>query len=257
VIKRKWNRDARWQEIKQQLESQPVIQISELASYFEVSVETVRKDIDEMAMRGMVVRTHGGAANAKTASEPTLLQRAEVLIEERKKISLAALPKVNNGDVLMIDASATCVHFGRLLAKERESLTVITNSFSVAEAVACNQTFTTLILPGIYNAHENASYGGSVLEFIQRYQADHCFSSCGALTSGGPTEVDTEVACLKRAMIQRSKLSTLLIDHSKLCSGKLETVCPLSQLDEVICDITPTEEIQSALEKASVKLYVL
>lgn len=254
---KKWNKNARWQEIKQKLDLQPVIQISELAGHFGVSVETVRRDIDAMVAEGVVIRTYGGAVNSKIASEPTLTQRAEVLVEERKKISLAVLPRVSDGDVLMIDASATCVHFGRLLAQERERLTIITNSFAVAEAVARNQTFTTLMLPGIFNAHENASYGGLTLEFVQHYQADHCFSSCGALTTAGPTEVNAEVACLKRAMIQRSRRKTLLIDHSKLCPGKLETVCPLAQIDEVVCNTPPGEDVQSALRQSSVKLYVL
>tara|TARA_R110000823_G_scaffold315689_1_gene449871 strand:- start:18510 stop:19292 length:783 start_codon:yes stop_codon:yes gene_type:complete len=257
VTKRKWTKKARWREIREQLDRQPVVQISEMADYFDVSVETVRRDIDSMATEGLVIRTYGGAANSRIASEPTLEERTEVLIDERKRISLAALPRISNGDVLMMDASATCVHFGKLLARERTDLTVITNSFSVAQALASNSTFTVLILPGVFNAHENANYGGLTVEYLQRYQADHCFSSCGALTPRGPTEVNAEVACLKRAMIQLSKQTTLLIDHSKLGSGKLETVCPLDQISEIVCDANPTEEVQLALQRASVKLCLI
>ena len=257
MTKRKWTKKARWREIREQLDRQPVVQISEMADYFDVSVETVRRDIDSMATEGLVIRTYGGAANSRIASEPTLEERTELLIDERKKISLAALHRVSDGDVLMMDASATCVHFGKLLARERTDLTVITNSFAVARALASNYTFTVLMLPGVFNAHENANYGGLTVEYLQRYQADHCFSSCGALTPRGPTEVNAEVACLKRAMIQLSKQTTLLIDRSKLGSGKLETVCPLDQISEIVCDANPSEEVQLALQRASVNLCLI
>lgn len=252
----KRNRQERWNEVSRMLRHQPVVQIAELATLFGVSAETVRRDIDGMAEQGLLARAYGGAAALQTANEPDLAQRSTILVEERQRMAAEALKLVRDGDVLMIDASATCVPFARMLAANRQRLTVVTNSFSVANAMSGNAGMEVLLLPGRFDAHENASLGSLTVEYLQRYQADLCVSSCGALTREGPTEVSTDVASLKRIMIQRSRYTALLVDHSKFSRGKLERVCPLSAVRHVICDTAPHEELAQAIRTSGGMLIV-
>lgn len=238
------------------LRHQPVVQIAELATLFGVSVETVRRDIDGMAEQGLLVRAYGGAAAIQTANEPDLAQRSTILVEERQRMATEALKLVRDGDVLMIDASATCVPFARMLAMHRKHLTVMTNSYAVANALSGNTGMEVLMLPGRFDAHENASLGSLTIEYLQNYQADLCVSSCGALTQEGPTEVSSDVASLKRTMIQRSRYTALLVDHSKFSRGKLERVSPLSAVRHVICDTAPHPELVKAIQASGGMLIV-
>lgn len=238
------------------LRHQPVVQIAELATLFGVSAETVRRDIDGMAEQGLLLRSYGGAAALQTANEPDLAQRATMLVEERQRMAAEALQLVRDGDVLMIDASATCVHFAGMLALHRERLTILTNSFAVANALADNPGMEVLMLPGRFDAHENASLGSLTTEYLQNFQADLCVSSCGAITEEGPTEVNSEVASLKRSMIQRSRYTALLVDHSKFGPGKLEKVCPLSKVRHVISDTAPHPRLAQAIQASGAMMVV-
>jgi DeoR/GlpR family transcriptional regulator of sugar metabolism len=252
----KRNRQQRWLEISQLLRNQSVVQIAELATRFGVSTETARRDIDGMAEQGLLIRSYGGAAALQTADEPDLAQRTTLLVQERQRIAEEALELVRDGDVLMMDASATCVHFARMLALHRERLTVVTNSFAVANALSTNGGIEILMLPGHFNAHENASFGSQSIQYLFNFQADLCISSCGALTAEGPTEVNSDVASLKRTMIERSRYTALLVDHSKLGPGKLEKVCKLGEIRHIICDTSPHPELASAIHNSGAMLVV-
>lgn len=252
----KRNRQQRWLEISQILRNQSVVQIAELATRFGVSTETARRDIDGMAEQGLLIRSYGGAAALQTADEPDLAQRTTMLVKERQRIAEEALGLVRDGDVLMIDASATCVHFARMLALHRKRLTIVTNSFAVANALSANAGIEVLMLPGRFDAHENASFGSQSIQYLHNFQADLCVSSCGALTTEGPTEVNSDVAGLKRTMIERSRYTALLVDHSKLGPGKLEKVCKLGDIRHIIFDAQPREELVSAIQSSGAMLVV-
>jgi len=254
--KEKRNRKQRWLEIAQILRHQPIVQIAELAALFNVSAETARRDIDGMAEQGLLLRSYGGAAALQTANEPDLAQRATMLVEERHRIAVEALGLVRDGDVLMIDASATCVHFAKMLALHRTRLTILTNSFAVANTLSANGGMEVLMLPGRFDAHENASLGSQAIQYLQNFQADLCVSSCGALTREGPTEVNSDVASLKRTMIERCQHTTLLVDHSKFGRGKLERVCGLPQIRHIICDTEPNSELAEAIQASGAMMVV-
>ncbi|RLK51566.1 DeoR family transcriptional regulator [Alkalispirillum mobile] len=249
-------RKERWLMIENMLEARPVVLISELASQFSVSVETVRRDIDAMAEAGLLERTYGGAAALKTAREPALNQRATLLAEERERIARVAAGMVRDGQVLMLDACATCLPLAQRLVVERRKLKVVTNSFALASAMAYNTTFQVIMAGGFYNSTEGANYGSETTEFLRRFTADHCFSSCGAVTAEGPTEVDSDVAGVKRVMLERAHHVTLLADHDKFRRPRLERVASLSTLDTLITDQEPPPDIVRALADAGVRLRI-
>jgi DeoR/GlpR family transcriptional regulator of sugar metabolism len=250
------NREQRWNIIQSMLERKPVVLISELAATFGVSTETARRDIDAMADAELVERTYGGATALRTGREPAFSQRASLLMEERKRMAAAAASRVRDNDVLMIDSSATCVHLAERLALERHNLQAITNSFAVASALAYNSTFRIIMASGFYQGTEGANYGSETTEFLRRFHADLCFSSCGALAPEGPTEVDSDVAAVKRVMFSQSRRVLLLADHSKFRRHRLELVGPLTDIDELITDQRPPASLQTALESASVRVLV-
>ena len=250
------NREQRWNIIQSMLERKPLVLISELASIFGVSTETARRDIDAMADADLVERTYGGATALRTGREPAFSQRASLLMEERKRMATMAALTVRDNDVLMVDSSATCVHLAERLALDRHNLQIITNSFAVASALAYNSTFRIIMASGLYQGTEGANYGSETTEFLRRFHADWCFSSCGALAPEGPTEVDSDVTAVTRVMFSRARKVILLADHSKFRRPRLEVVGPLTDIDELITDQPPPANLQQALQEAGVKVLV-
>lgn len=243
-------------DIQALLATQPVVQIGALAARFRVSAETVRRDIDAMAAEGLLSRTYGGAAALHTAQEPSLGQRSGFNVDARRRMADRAAARVHEDEVLMMDASATCLHLAHRLVVDRRRLTIITNSAAMAQSLAANPGFEILLAPGRFDTNENAGYGALCTAFIARFNADHCFSSCGSLTADGPTEVASDLAAVKRVMIERAQRTTLLVDHAKFGPGKLECVCPLTAINTLICDQTPPPALTAALHGAGVTVRV-
>lgn len=250
------NKNQRYERILHLLQIKPVVLISELAQEFNVSIETIRRDIDALAEQSLLQRTHGGATNMSTAKEGALNLRKNLLPQERMNIAKEAEKQVRNGQVLMFDSSATCTFLANRLAISRKELTVITNSFPIAIAISENPTHKIIMLPGQYKASEGSCYGPSTITDVQKFNADHCFSSCGSINTEGVTEYDQDVAALKREMIKRSRQTTILADHSKFGLGKLELVCGFDEIDSIITDQPIPDNIQKVLSTYHTELSI-
>lgn len=244
----------RQQRILAELRVSATLRISELASELGVSYETVRRDLEEMGESGLINRTYGGAVARPFGFEPAWNERANAMTAEREHIAALAIRFVQPGEVLMIDAGSTTLHFARRLAAELKNLTVITNSFAVAQAVATNPTMTVIACPGRYDVQEGGVVGPDCIAFLARYNANCAVIGASGLTTEGPNEANSNAAAVKRAMLARSQESMLLVDHAKFGQPNLEVVCSLGELDRVITDKAPAREFAQTLRQAEVEL---
>lgn len=256
LMKRKLGKQARRERIVAELRANPTVRISQLAKVFGVTTETVRRDVDNLSREGLVSRTYGGAAVTALAHEPSLDERAGILVEERTRIAQRAVGFVRPGDVLMIDSGATTSHFVRRLAVEFNDITVITNSIGHAAVIGTNPSIKVILCPGYYVARERGTYGPEVTEFLRRYRANQAFIGAGGMTIEGPNDVSAELCWVKRAMIERAADCTLLIDHGKFGNLGLEVICPLDRVTRVITDRPPPPEHQTIFLKGRPELVV-
>lgn len=239
-----------------ELQSNPTVRISTLAEEFQVSTETVRRDIDELSGRGLVSRTYGGAAATSMSREPALHERDDAMIAERERIARLAASLIEPDAVLMVDSGSTTAHFARRLAVLGTATTVITNGLGVATALGHCEAARVILCPGTYVGREHGVYGGEVTDFLGRYHANHAVIGAGGITAEGATDVDTQAAWVKRRMIERAERRMLLIDRGKFDVRLLEVICGLKQLDELVTDAAPPAAIRRALKGAGVTLHV-
>ena len=118
AIKKKLKKTERQARILGELRASPAIRISALAGELGVSTETIRRDLDELNQQGMLSRTYGGAAARPFGAEPTLSERYKEYVEERERVGALAARAIKPGQVLMIDAGSTTLHFARRLSAE-------------------------------------------------------------------------------------------------------------------------------------------
>lgn len=244
-------RDERHRRIIAELRSNPTVRISHLAGAFNVSTETVRRDIDDLSSRGLVARTYGGAA-APMGREPTIGERTAAMVEERRRIAALAAGTIAPGDVVMIDSGATTHHLAERIATLGIEITVITNGLDIAEAAGASGDVKVILCPGAYSAHERGVYGQDTCAFLERFHANLAFTSAGGLTAGGVTDVDPQAAWVKRAMVRRAERRLFLADHTKFNVRLLEIVMPLSHLTEVVTDRALPGNLAEAAEAAGV-----
>lgn len=246
----------RQERILKRLGSDVAVRISALAEAFAVTTETIRRDLDELSERGLLARTYGGAAVRSLSREPGVQLRSQALVDERQRIAEAAAALVEPGDVLMIDAGSTVAHFAAALAQAALEITVITNSLAVARALGQAETIAILVCPGDFRMTEEAVFGPETLAFLDRYHADIAFMGAGGVSAFEVTDADASGAWIKRKMIARAARSVLLADRTKMGGMQFSTVCPLSDIDDIITDAPVSDDMAAALREAGATLHV-
>ncbi len=124
-----------------------VVRIATLARTFDVTTETARRDLDELAEAGELHRTYGGGASRSLIDEPGIGLRGLVHPEERTRIAAAAASMVGDGDALMIDAGSTTSLFAAALAARNPHVTVVTNCVPVAMALGIADRCRVILCP--------------------------------------------------------------------------------------------------------------
>jgi DeoR/GlpR family transcriptional regulator of sugar metabolism len=238
------------------LRANPGLRLGQIAEHFEVSVETVRRDMNELADAGVVIRTYGGAAPRALATEPSVRERDVALRWERERIGSAAAQTVKAGEVLLIDAGSTTVHFARQLGALDLELTVLTNCLAVADLLAPAPSMRVILCPGDVDTHEGGTFGPATTDFLDHYHADVAFIGAGGITGEGITDAHSPSAAVKRAMIERASRTVLLADHEKAERTHLEVVCPLTAIHTWVTDAAPPSGLARALAAAGMRVLL-
>ena len=252
----------RHERILLELKARPTVRISELAEEFGVTTETVRRDVDEMSRKGLVDRTYGGAAVTPLGSEPTYDVRERVFRDERTRIAKYALSMIKFDEVLMVDAGSTTTEFASQIAASisdtsPEKITVITNSISVARALGASKSIRTVLCPGDYTNHDAAVSGPATLAYLRQVHANTAIIGAGGITTEGITDVSSGGCWVKRTMLERAERLILLADRRKFGVNQTEVVCGLDQIDDLITDQEPAQDLSNTLVSANVRVSVV
>ena len=248
------NQQERHAQLLALLRREGTVRIATLAKVFAVTTETARRDLDELALRGALKRTYGGGASRSLIDEPGIGIRNRAHAAERGLIGAAAARMVEPGDALMIDCGSTTSLFANVLAARNLHLTVVTNCLPVARALGTNANCRVILCPGDYVPREVGTFGADALEFIGKFNANKAFIGAGGLTPDGVTDADSMGCSIKRAMMQRSDRTILLLDSSKYDLVHFERLCPLSDIDELVSEAAPPKRLAVGLKGAGVQV---
>ena len=234
----------------------PTVRVAELAREFDVTTETVRRDLDELGRSGAVNRTYGGAARSSMGHEAAVAERLQAQVGERQAIARCASGQVEAGELVMIDGGSTTIHFARHLSAHSRQLTVLTNSLGVAATLGQDLSSQVVLCPGDYHPYEGIVTGPETIAFLDRFFVDKAYIGASGLTAAGPSEVHSGAAWVKRRMLSQAKRGCLLLDSSKFEVLRHQLICPLNGIDELITDRRPGEALAAALAKAAIEIHV-
>ena len=214
------------------------VSIRELSEKLYVSIPTLRRDMIKLEALGKIMRTHGGATLIKKAADENipLFLREQEQNSAKDKIAQKAVTLVKDGDTIFLDGSTSAYSIIPLLAPYRK-LTVITSSAKASFLLG--QMDINNICTGGRMLNRSFSYIGEDAErTVRSYNADIVFFSCRGLSMDGRlSDNSIEENRLRRAMILQSNRKVLLLDSSKLDKLYLNTLCHLSDLNNLLCDI--------------------
>lgn len=226
-------KEERQARILQIIESEKRVEVSELSNLFDVSEDTVRRDLRDLDARGLIRKTHGGAVRHLTPPQPYQDRLIEVP-DLKAAIGRAAAELVEDGDSLIIDSGTTALNLAQSLKARR--LRVLTNSLDVANKLADRGDLELIILGGRWDPLHQL-VGSATLEQLSHYRVDKVFlGAIGLDSKHGLTASSEEEAAVKRVMIDISQLAIGLADHSKLGKIGFAWVAPASSLDILVTD---------------------
>ena len=223
--------------IIQSLSQSGSVKIIDLSKELKVSRETIRRDLHDMEENGLLRCTHGGAVIDIHASHRYEAAAAHVkYVNEKTAIGKKAAEFIDNNDTVIILYSTTIERIGPYL-KDKNHLTVITNSFVIAEYTLKNQTNSVIMLGGDYNSSLQATTGNVTATTLARYRADKLFfCPSGVSKQFGVTDYPESDADVVKSALSVSKQSILLSDYTKFWNTGLYRVCDISDIDIVISD---------------------
>lgn len=222
--------------IKELLEEANNVRVSDLSKRFEVTEETIRRDLEQLERAGFLLRTHGGAVlHKREGFEPPVLQRESINIEEKKLIGEHAASMVADGDVIALDASTTCLQLARNLTFS--NLTVITYSLAIATELIKKPEINVLLTGGYFDRDAMATSGTPAEKMLEGYHIDKFFFSCQGfdLERGVSEPYETHVR-LKQKIISISDRLFLLADSSKYEKKSLVRLLELEKIDHLVTD---------------------
>jgi DeoR/GlpR family transcriptional regulator of sugar metabolism len=237
----------RQERILDEVERHGGARVSELVSTLGVSDMTVRRDIEALARRGLVLRVHGGATSisGRSADEPGFLVKSRLHTRSKSAIALAAAQLVEPGASIAISAGTTTFAVAQQLLTVPD-LTVVTNSPPVAELMHDRGGENlTVILTGGVRTPSNALVGPVAVAALRSLHVDtlflgvHGIDERAGLTTPNLVEAETD-----RAMVACARRMVVCADHSKWGVVGLSSIAELGQVDVMVTDdgLSPATE---------------
>jgi DeoR/GlpR family transcriptional regulator of sugar metabolism len=208
---------------------------SELVASLGVSEDTVRRDLRDLAERGLLHRVHGGAL-ASAPSSSSFTHRLEISPEEKAALAEAALPLVVGTRVIVLDGGTTTLELARRLPLRYDG-TVVTNSPPVALALANHPNAEVMLVGGRLLKDAQVAVGAAAVEAFHMVRADICvLGICSLHPDVGVTTLDDEEAYVKRAMVASAGEVIALATADKLRTASPWVVAQLADIDHLVTD---------------------
>ncbi len=225
------------------------VMVNDLATEFNVSDETIRRDLDKLEQEGLAEKFYGGAIKAEnTFFDLPFHVRQNSNITEKRKIAELVLPMIHDGDYIAVDSSTTALETIKA-AKNLKNLTVITNSVELILEFSQKNDWNIISTGGSLKTGSLSLVGGVAQKTLEGFNVDLCLCSCKGLDiTKGCTESSESEATIKTALMQTAKRKILLVDSAKLDKVSFAKVCDICDFDTIVTDKKPNSEWLEAVE---------
>ena len=234
-------------EIRQKVETEGEVFVSDLSRIYNVTEETIRRDLEKLKNDGIITRTFGGAVLNTTSQNDRVhfFKRKGINLEGKKKIAKLLVDKFIGVNTMMIDNSTTVLEAVKLF-KDNENLTAITFSAQILKLVSTG---------GLYDEKTRSFYGKPAKEAMKKYNVDLVLLGCKGLDmERGITDSSEGEADLKSEMASRAECVVLLADHSKFNHTAFVNFLDWDRIDYLITDEKPSHEWLEFCEQMKIKL---
>ena len=227
------------------------VEVSDLAHRFNVTTETIRRDLSELQAHRLVRRVHGGATPWETRGfEPVLSKRDDHHGDEKNRVASAAVRELPDSGSVIIDSGSTAARFVDAIPSDT-ALRFVTNSLLIARALSERTDADVIVVGGKVRKNTLAMVDAHAVESIEPLHVDTVFLSADAASAtAGLTTPYREEAAWKRAIIRSAQRVVLMVDHSKFDAEQFVRFAHWSDIDVLVTN-TEADPDQVAVIEAS------
>lgn len=234
--------------------------VPELAVECSVSEMTMRRDLDQLAERALISRTHGGAALIEGAGalmvdlvEPAFWARTEVNRAEKAAIGRMAASLIDDGQTVALDIGSTALELAHAVAGR--AINVYTCSLKIATYLNCH-TPNVYVPTGKIVGSEPSIVGAQTVQQIAQLNFDIVFIGVSGCSEGGFYDYSLEDSEIKRALITCSQKRVVLLDSSKFNRMSVVRVSDLAGVDALVTDAEPPKNLRKMFDAAGVDILI-
>ncbi|MFJ7043690.1 DeoR/GlpR family DNA-binding transcription regulator [Streptomyces sp. NPDC101112] len=226
------------------------VDVVSLAEEFQVTAETIRRDLKALDRAGLVQRVHGGAIPAgRLDFEPDLAERESTAADEKDRIAQAALAELPTDGTVVLDAGTTVARLAAAIPLEA-TLTAVTHSLPIAARLADHPGIQLHLVGGRVRHRTRAAVDAWALRAYGEIRADVLFVAANGFSPArGLTTPDLAEAAVKRAAMAAARRVVLLADSSKCGQEHFARFGALSDVDLLITDSGLSPEDALAIER--------
>jgi DeoR family transcriptional regulator of aga operon len=249
------HKDERDKEILRQLLQNGEVTVEQLAERFETSHETIRRELRYLEGAGLLRRTHGGAIQIEPMLyEPfrrlsSFAEQEQMQAAEKRRIGLAAAEMIKDGKIVALSAGTTTTQVGRSI-DHRKRITIVTNAINIAMELSHRVDLKIILTGGFLNKNCFALSGDSGIASVNERFYDWAFISVdGIHPEHGLTSASPELGAVSRAIIQQSRKTVVVADHSKFGKVARNLIAPVAKVHLIITDDSAPQHLSGVSPK--------
>ncbi|GLO60507.1 DeoR/GlpR family transcriptional regulator [Vibrio sp. MACH09] len=250
--------EQRHNEIVRLVELNGEVNTDELVELFNVSPQTIRRDLNELAEENKLRRTHGGATNSSSSENSSYNNRKVMHPKQKEQIGATLARHIPNGSTLFIDIGTTPEAVARALTVSHCDLRVVTNNINVATILMERSDFKVILAGGEVRNIDGGVTGEATLDFVSQFRLDFgVLGISGIDFDGSLLDFDYHEVRVKKAIIENSRQTILGVDHSKFGRNAMVKLGNLKEINLVITDQAPPEPLASILEESDTIIEIV
>lgn len=236
-------KDARHVQIRNILQEKEELRVKELAEMLEVTPETLRKDLDELETKGIVIRYHGYVRKNKSSIELPIAIRNQENVDTKRRLMFRAIEEIEDGNIVYLDAGSTMIAGIDGLIRKKD-LTIITNSLLVAQR--CDEmNFDVVLIGGKLTKHGLHTEGYFSEKMLDSMHIDIAIlGTDGILNSNGFTVYTMEEVGTRRHVINQSRKIMVVSEEKKFAKSAYYSFCSFREVDLFVTNELNAQEMQ-------------
>lgn len=233
------------------------VTIELLSREFNVSTQTIRRDIIHLDNLNIIKRFHGGAGLPGESSRMRYGQKKVSQVDGKQRIGEAAASLIPDGASVFLDVGTTSEAVAHALAR-RKNLHIVTNSLFAASAFADNRDIKVAVTGGMLHGPDGSLVGGEVNTALLSFKFDIAIIACSGFDSDGAVmDFDIQKVGIKQAVMKNARRTILIADGTKFVRSAFIRVSALQDFSCMVTDTKPSTTLKTTAQKGGVQLMVV